>query len=158
MVLLWPGLILAVLTLVFGLYALVDGAVALVPALRSANRGARRWLPLAEGTVGVVAGAVSLFWPDLTASGFLYVLAGWAVVTGILRMLTAIVLRREIEDGQPMILGGALSVLFGVILGAALTALSEADLPSLARLVGILAVVAGLAMISFALRLRNRRG
>ena len=59
-VLFWPNLVLAVLSLFFGIYALVDGGVALVPALRSSDRGARRWLPMTEGTVGVVAGLVAL--------------------------------------------------------------------------------------------------
>jgi uncharacterized membrane protein HdeD (DUF308 family) len=48
-----PSLILAVLSLLFGVYALVDGGIVVVPALRTSDRGARRWLPLAEGTVGV---------------------------------------------------------------------------------------------------------
>jgi uncharacterized membrane protein HdeD (DUF308 family) len=78
----WPGLILAVLSLLFGIYALVDGGVVLVPALRSSDRGARRWLPLAEGTVGVIAGLVAQLWPGLTSSGLLYVIVGWALVTG----------------------------------------------------------------------------
>jgi uncharacterized membrane protein HdeD (DUF308 family) len=156
-VMLWPGLILTVLALLFGIYALVDGVVALVPALMASHRGVRKWLPLTEGAVGVVAGVVALLWPGMTMSGLLYVIVGWAVVTGTLKILTAIVLRREIEDGRPMVLGGALSVLFGVIFGTVLAALSDADLPSLARLVGVLAVVVGLAMITFALRLRDRR-
>src|SRR5215213_657167 len=67
-VLFWPGIILAVLTLLFGIYALVDGGVVLLPALRSSDRGARRWLPVAEGTVGIVAGLVALLWPGLSAS------------------------------------------------------------------------------------------
>src|SRR5918995_580426 len=65
-VLFWPGVILAVLTLLFGIYALVDGGVVLVPALRSPERSARRWLPLAEGAVGVIAGLLALLWPGLT--------------------------------------------------------------------------------------------
>jgi uncharacterized membrane protein HdeD (DUF308 family) len=156
-ILLWPGLILTVLTVLFGVYALVDGAVAFVPALRTPDRGPRKWLPLTEGAVGVIAGVVALLWPGMTVSGLLYVIVGWAVVTGILKILTAIVVRREIEAGRPMVVAGALSVLFGVILGVVLWALPDADLPSLARLVGILAVVVGLAMITFALRLRDRR-
>src|ERR671913_2285545 len=59
-VLFWPGLVFAVLALLFGLYAVVDGAITFVPALRSSDRGARRWLPLAEGAVGVIAGLVAL--------------------------------------------------------------------------------------------------
>src|SRR5215204_4808648 len=65
-VLLWPGLVLAVLALLFGIYAVVDGAITFVPALRSSERGARRWLPLAEGAMGIIAGLIALLWPGLT--------------------------------------------------------------------------------------------
>jgi uncharacterized membrane protein HdeD (DUF308 family) len=152
-VLLWPGLILAVLSLFFGIYALVDGGVELVPALRSSDRGALKWLPLAEGTVGVIAGLVALLWPGMTTSGLLYVIVVWAVVTGILKILTAIVLRSEVENGWLLAGGGALSVLFGVILAA----LVGSDVPSLAPFIGVFAVVVGLALIVFSFRIRDRR-
>ena len=152
-VLFWPGLILAVLSLFFGIYALVDGGVVLVPALRSSDRGARRWLPLAEGTVGVIAGLVALLWPGLTSSGLLYVIVGWALVTGILKILTATVLRSEVENVWLLAGGGALSVLFGVILAA----LVGSELPSLAPFIGVFAVVVGLALIVFAFRIRDRQ-
>lgn len=154
-ILLLPGLVRAALGLLFGLYALVDGALTLVTALLSPDRGARRWLPLAEGTTGVLAGLVALLWPGLTATGLLYVVAAWAVITGVVKMLTVAVMRREIEEGRPMLLGGALSVLFGVALGTLLTILPGDGLPSLARMAGALVAVVGLAMISFALRVRR---
>jgi uncharacterized membrane protein HdeD (DUF308 family) len=59
-VLFWPGLVLTVLSILFGIYAAVDGAITLVPALRSPDRGTRRTLPLAEGAVGTIAGLVAL--------------------------------------------------------------------------------------------------
>jgi uncharacterized membrane protein HdeD (DUF308 family) len=152
-VLLWPGLILAVLSLFFGIYALVDGGLVLVPALRTSDRGARKWLPLAEGTVGVIAGLVALLWPGMTTSGLLYVIVGWAVATGILKILTAIMLRSEVENGWLLAGGGALSVLFGLILAA----LVGSDLPFLAPFIGVFAVVVGLALIVFAFRIRDRR-
>jgi len=151
-VLFWPGLVLAVLTLLFGIYALVDGGVVLVPALRSSEQGARRWLPLAEGTVGVIAGLLALLWPGMTASGLLYVIVGWALLTGILKTLTAIMLRSEVENGWLLAGSGALSVLFGVILAA----LAGSDLPSLAPFIGVFALVVGLALIVFAFRTRDR--
>jgi uncharacterized membrane protein HdeD (DUF308 family) len=152
-VLFWPGLVLAVLTLLFGIYALVDGGVVLVPALRSSEQGARRWLPLAEGTVGVIAGLLALLWPGMTASGLLYVIVGWALLTGILKTLTAIMLRSEVENGWLLAGSGALSVLFGVILAA----LAGSDLPSLAPFIGVFALVVGLALIVFAFRTRDRQ-
>src|SRR5919106_6694243 len=80
-VLFWPGLVLAVLSLLFGLYAVVDGAITFVPALRSSDQSTRRWLPLTEGAVGIIAGLVALLWPGLSIDGLLYVIAAWALVT-----------------------------------------------------------------------------
>jgi uncharacterized membrane protein HdeD (DUF308 family) len=152
-VLFWPGAILAVLTLLFGVYALVDGGVVLAPALRTSDQGTRRWLPLAEGAAGVIAGLVALFWPAMTASGLLYIIAGWAVATGILKVATTIVLRSEVANGWLLAGSGALSVLFGAILAA----LAGSDLPSLAPFIGVFAMVVGLALIVLAFRTRDRQ-
>ena len=89
-VLFWPGLVLAVLALLFGLYAVVDGTITFWPALRSSDQSTRRWLPLAEGAVGIIAGLIALLWPGLSIDGLVNVIVGWAVVTGTLKILTAI--------------------------------------------------------------------
>ena len=153
LILLWPGLVLGVLALLFGIYAVADGATVLVPALRTPDRGVRRWVPLTEGVVGVIAGLVAVVWTGLTVSGLLYVIAAWALLTGILKILTAIVLRSEVENWWLLAGGGALSVLFGVILAA----LVDSDLPSLAPFIGVFAIVVGLALIVFAFRIRDRQ-
>ena len=152
-VLFWPGLVLTVLALLFGIYAAVDGVITFVPALRSQERGARRTLPLAEGAVGIVAGLVAILWPGLTTSGLVYVIAGWALLTGVLKILTAILLRAEVENGWLLAGSGALSALFGVLL----IVLAGSDVPFLAPFIGVFAVVVGLALIVFAFRLRERR-
>ena len=152
-VLFWPGLVFAILAFLFGIYAALDGAITLVPALRSQERGARRTLPLAEGAVGIIAGLVAILWPGLTTNGLVYVIAGWAVVSGVLKIITAILLRTEVQNGWLLAGSGLLSVLFGVVLAA----IARPDVPYLAPLVGGFAVVVGLALIVFAFRLRERR-
>jgi uncharacterized membrane protein HdeD (DUF308 family) len=151
-VLFWPGLVLTALAVLFGIYALVDGAITFVPALRSPDRGPPRSLPLVEGVVGIVAGLVALLWPGLSASGLVYVIAGWAVATGVLKILSAIVLRAEVENGWLLAGSGALSVLFGTVL----VILAGSDVPFLAPFIGAFAVVVGLALVVFAFRLRER--
>jgi uncharacterized membrane protein HdeD (DUF308 family) len=99
-----------------------------VPELRTSHRGARRWLPLAEGAVGVVAGLVALLLPAMTQRGLLYIIVVWAVATGTLKIINAIVLRGEVENAWLLVGSGALSVLLGVILAA----LAGPDLPALA--------------------------
>jgi uncharacterized membrane protein HdeD (DUF308 family) len=152
-VLFWPGLVLTVLSILFGIYAVVDGAITLVPALRSPDQGTQKTLPLAEGAVGIVAGLVALLWPGLTAIGLVYAIAGWAVVTGVLKVLTAILRRAEVQNVWMLAGSGALSVLFGTLL----VVLARSDMPFLAPFVGGFAVVVGLALIVFAFRLRERR-
>jgi uncharacterized membrane protein HdeD (DUF308 family) len=152
-VLFWPGLVFAVLAVLFGIYAVVDGAITFVPALRSSEQGARRWLPLAEGAVGVIAGLVALLLSGMAGNGLIYVIVVWAVVTGVLKILTAILLRAEVENGWLLAGSGALSVLFGILLAV----LAGSDVPFLIPLIGAFAVVVGLALIVFAFRLRERR-
>ena len=152
-VLFWPGLVLTALSILFGLYAVVDGAITFVPALRSPDHGTRRTLPLAEGAVGIIAGLVALLWPGLTAIGLVDVIAAWAVATGVLKMLTAILLRAEVQSGWMLAGSGALSALFGILL----VAVARSDMPFLAPFIGGFAVVVGLALIVFAFRLRERR-
>ena len=152
-VLFWPGLVLTVLAFLFGIYAAIDGAITFVPALRSPDRGAQRSLPLAEGAVGIVSGLVALLWPGLTPSGLVYVIAGWAVATGALKILAGVLLRAEGENGWLLAGSGALSLLLGTIL----VALAGSDVALLAPLIGAFAVVVGLALVAFAFRLRERR-
>jgi uncharacterized membrane protein HdeD (DUF308 family) len=97
-VLFWPGLVLTVLAVLFGIYAVVDGAITFVPVLRSSERGARRWLPLTEGAVGIIAGLVALLLSGMTGNGLIYIIVGWAVATGVLKIFTAILLRAEVQN------------------------------------------------------------
>jgi uncharacterized membrane protein HdeD (DUF308 family) len=92
----WPGLTLFVLIVFFGAYTVVDGVFAIVAGIRA--EGGRRWLLLAEGALGVLAGLIAFFYPGITALILLYVIAAWAIFTGILRVVLAISLRREIEN------------------------------------------------------------
>ena len=137
----WPGLTLFVLLVCFGVYALVDGLLAIVAGIRAS--GGRRWLLLAEGALGLLAGLVVLFWPGTTALVLVYVISAWAIFTGLLKVLMAVAFRREIENGWLMILGGLLSVLFGIILGA----MPGAGLVTLVWLVGIYALILGVALV-----------
>lgn len=147
----WPGITLYVLVIFFGAYVLVDGVFAIAAGIRGS--GGRGWLLLAEGVLGVLAGLVALFWPGISALVLLYVIAAWAIFTGILKVVMAISLRREIENEWLMILSGVLSVVFGVVLAA----LPGVGLLSLVWLVGIYALIFGVALIVLGFRVRGHR-
>jgi uncharacterized membrane protein HdeD (DUF308 family) len=148
----WPGITLFVLVIFFGAYMLVDGIFAIVAAVRAAGAEARWWLMLLEGILGVVAGLVTFFWPGLTALALLYLIAAWAIVTGIMEIAAAIRLRQEIVGEWALVLGGALSVLFGVLL---VVIPARAGLLSLTWLIGAYAVAFGVLLVILAFRVRN---
>jgi uncharacterized membrane protein HdeD (DUF308 family) len=148
----WPGITLFVLVLFFGAYMLVDGIFAIVAAVRAAGEEDRWWLLLIQGILGVLAGLVAIFWPGLTALALLYFIAAWAIVTGIMEIVAAIRLRREIEGEWALALSGALSVLFGVLL---VVLPAPAGLLSLVWLIGAYAVATGVLLLILAFRVRS---
>lgn len=151
--LLRPDIALEALILLFGAYALVDGVFAIVGVFGGTRGGTPRWLLLIEGIAGVLAGLIAFVLPGLTAVVFLYLIAAWAVITGISELATAIRLRQEIRGEWALIIGGALSVLFGVILAVIGPV---AGLLSLIWLIGIYAVAFGILMLVTAFQVRGR--
>ena len=146
-----PTLTLASTIIFFGAYALVDGVFNTVGALFSVGKYEGWWVSLLGGLVSIVAGTAVMTWPGLTALSVLWLIALWAVATGILQIFAAFQLRRDIDGEWFMGLGGALSVLFGVLL----VVWPSTGIVTLLGLVGIYAVVFGVVMVVLSFRVRG---
>jgi uncharacterized membrane protein HdeD (DUF308 family) len=96
---------------------------------------------------------LTFIWPDITTHVLLYLVAVWAVVTGVFEILAAIQLRRLITGEWALILSGLLSVVFGVLLFA----YPAAGIVTLVWLVGVYAIAFGIMLIILAFRLRSLR-
>ena len=144
----WPQITLAVLVLLFGAYALVDGIFSLVHAFGSGTEF--RGLFVVEGLAGIAAGTVALVWPQITAVALVYLIAAWAVVTGILEIVAAIQLRKAIDNEWLLGLGGLASVVFGVILALQ----PGAGALAMVWVIGAYAIVSGVLLIALGFRLR----
>jgi len=84
-----PVITLLVLVYLFGGYALVGGIVAAALALRYTKE--QGWaLLLVEGLLGILAGIVAFVWPGITAFALLFLIAAWAIVTGIMQIVGAL--------------------------------------------------------------------
>ena len=148
----WPGLTLTVLVILFGAYALVDGIFAIIAFFRSDGfQGGRRWPLLFEGIAGIIAGILVLAWPGLSALVLLFVIAGWSIVTGIFEITAAIALRHDIENEWLLGLGGLASVIFGILIAI----FPGEGALALAWIIGIYAIVFGILFIALAFRLRS---
>lgn len=153
MALVWPGLTLATLILLFGAYALVDGVFALVHGISSYGERERWWVLVLEGLAGIAIGIVTFLWPDLTALTLLTIIGVWAFITGIMEIVAAIQLRKVIEGEWMMILSGLASVVFGVLV----ILFPGAGALGLTWLIGVYALVFGALFIILAFRLRGMK-
>ena len=147
-----PGVTLAVLVLLFGAYALVDGVFNVIAALSGRSGEQSWWWLLIEGLVSVAAGLVTFFMPGLTALTLVYVIAAWAIITGVLEIVAAVRLRKVISNEWWLVLSGVLSIVFGGVIAA----YPGAGALALVFWIGAYAVVFGVFLVALAFRLRRR--
>lgn len=148
-----PALTVTTLVILFGAFALVDGVFALF-ALIFGKRRSQLVVQLVEALISILAGLVALAMPGLTALAFLFVIAAWAVLSGIFQVVMAVRLRKEIDNEWLLALGGVLSVILGIVFFAR----PGVGVLSLAWLLGVYAVVFGIVLVALGFRLRGLRG
>ena len=148
----WPGLTLLALTLMWGIYAIADGILALWAAIASkGGEMAPRWWLAIVGIAGVIAGLLTFVWPGMTALILLIFIASWAIVIGVFQIWGAIRLRKEIEGEWLLGLSGVLWVAFGVIMFAQ----PGAGALALIWWIGSFAILAGCVYIALAFQLKK---
>ena len=140
-----PGLTLQALVLLFGIYAVADGVAAVW-----FGAVARAWWLLVLGVVAIGVGVSTFMRPDITAVALLYLIAALAVARGVLEIITAIELRKLLNNEWLLVLSGVLSIAFGALLAANL----EAGALAVVLIIGAYAVAIGVLMVALALRLR----
>jgi uncharacterized membrane protein HdeD (DUF308 family) len=147
----WPGLTLTALVFLFAGYALVDGVVSIAGAMRAAAAHERWGSLLIEGIVGIAAAVITALWPAITALGLVYVIAAWAIVTGITEIAAAVRLRKYISGEWLLALSGIASVVFGVLVAV----VPVAGALVIAIWFGAYALVFGAILMALGFRLRT---
>jgi uncharacterized membrane protein HdeD (DUF308 family) len=150
--LLWPGLAIEVLVLLFAAWALVDGAFTVITGIRTRDTDRSWWLEILQGVVGVAAGIIAIVLPlEVVTTALVLVIAAWAVLTGVIEIVLAIRLRRVIRGELWMALAGVASILFAVVL----VLFPAAGALSLVWLIGAFAIAFGIFAIGLGWRLRG---
>lgn len=112
----WPGITLAVLVILYGAYALVDGVSAIGFGIANHKTQHSWWEMILIGVLGIIAGLIALIWPGLTVIALLTLLGVWAIFRGIIEIVAAVRLRKLIAHEWLLAIGGILSIAFGVII------------------------------------------
>jgi uncharacterized membrane protein HdeD (DUF308 family) len=147
----WPGVTLSALVLLFGAYAIVDGIAAVIVGIKDYGERERWWATLLGGLVSLAAGVVTFMMPGLTALTLLTLIAIWAVMRGVLEIVAAIRLRKEIRGEWLMALAGALSIAFGLYM----IAFPGAGAIAVVWWIGAYAIAIGLMLVVLGFRARG---
>lgn len=147
----WPGITLEVLVVFFGAYALIDGVLSLVGAVKASSSHERWGALLFEGIAGLFAGLATLFWPAITLLTLTVMIGAWAIVTGVFELIAAWRLRKHIAGEWMLALTGVASVIFGLLMWTA----PLAGALVVALWVGAYALVFGVLMVALGFRLRS---
>jgi uncharacterized membrane protein HdeD (DUF308 family) len=100
---------------------------------------------------GIVASAVAILWPGITAFALVIVIAAWALLTGAFEIAAAIRLRKVIAGEWLLALSGVASIIFGFLM----IAFPLAGALAIAYMVGIYALVFGVLLMALGFRLRS---
>jgi uncharacterized membrane protein HdeD (DUF308 family) len=150
--LVWPNLTFVALLALFGAFAFVEGAFTLGAGLNLLTERQTNWVAyVIGGLAGIAIGAVTFLYPGFTALTLVYVIAFWAIITGIFEFVAAIELAGEVQGDWTIGLAGILSVAFG-----ALVALyPRSGVLSIIWLIGFYAILAGITRLTLAYRLNR---
>jgi uncharacterized membrane protein HdeD (DUF308 family) len=145
-----PGVTLISLVYLFGAYAIIHGIVMLA-SLAEPHSMTPRWVRIAQGVLGLGIGLLTFVWPGVTMLTLLVLVAVWAIVDGIMRVVSAIELHKVIEHEWLLALSGVLSMLFGaaILIWPILGALA------LVTAIGIYAIINSALLLWQSIRLRN---
>jgi uncharacterized membrane protein HdeD (DUF308 family) len=148
--LVWPELTLWALVVLWGAYVLADGVIALVAAFAGNVPQGRGWLVF-HGLVGIAVGIVTFVWPAITGLVLLWMVAAWALVIGVMALVNAVRMRREIEHEWALAAAGVLAIALAAVLvfrpGAGALAVTWA--------IGWFAVVMGVLLLVLAWEVRR---
>ena len=111
-----PAISLGTLVLLFGAYSMADGIFATWTAIAGRSGHGYWWVLLLEGLLGIAVGILTFAAPGITALALLFYIAIWAIATGVLEIVAAVRLRKELKDEWMLILAGLASVVFGFLL------------------------------------------
>ncbi len=149
----WPELTVTTLTILFGAWLFVDGIFEIISAFANRDRVNSVWPLVLSGVINIIVGLIVLFWPGLGAIALMYMIAIWAILTGLLAIVAAIELRKRIENEWAIGLTGVLSIIFGV-----LVMIFPGDgAVALVWVIGIWAIVIGIGLIAAGFRLKSWR-
>ena len=112
----WPGLTLAIFIYAYAFYLLINGLVGFFHSFSSRKTNSAWWVYLLDAILSIIIGLAILFWPGITALVVVYIVAAWAMIAGILKVLLMFASGQDFADRLFSLILGIILVVFSVFL------------------------------------------
>jgi len=146
----WPGVTVLALVILFAVYAFIDAGLEAMQAFSSGTAGPV-FGHLFLGLIDLAAGVIALVWPGPTAFVLVLIVGVWAFVGGFFEIFAAFQSGETAGTRAMFILGGLVSIAFGVVLFAR----PGIGAVTLALLFGLFALIYGISQIVIGVELRR---
>ena len=146
----WPSVTVLALVILFAVYAFVAAGLQAAQAFSSRSAGPVLG-HLLLGLVDLAAGVIALAWPGPTALVLVLIVGVWAVIAGLTEFFAAFGSGKQAGTRAMLILGGLITVAFGVVLCAR----PGIGAVTLALLFGLFNLIAGIWMLVQGTELRR---
>jgi len=146
----WPGVTIYALVILFAVYAFIDAGLQAMRAFSSRSAGPV-FGHLLLGLVDLAAGVIALVWPGPTALVLVLIVGIWAIIGGGVELFAAFQSGEAAGTRALFILGGLVSIAFGVVLFAR----PNVGAVTLALLFGLFSLIYGVSQIVMGVELRR---
>lgn len=148
-VLVWPSVTAYILTLAFAIFVLAEGGVLVLATLRHRHESELWPLYIILGLLGLTAGIYLLANPRISGLTLMFIIGAYAVARGIVDIMLGVMLRHDIQGEWLLIIGGLISLVFGLFVFAKPASGALAIL----WLIAIFAIITGLVLLGVAFAL-----
>lgn len=145
----YPGVTLAVVVTIFGIYALIDGLLGLWGVFSGGEN--RSMTGMVTALAGIAAGLFCLIWRDQAVVYVVLLIGLWYVAAGLLQLVGSLVLRNDVDNAGMLALGGAV----GAALGLLIMFYPKDATTAVLWIIASTAVVVGLILLFFGWKLRG---
>ncbi len=146
----WTHIAILFLIYLLGAYFLIDGIMGVILAFQERPVYSRWWLILIGGIIGIILAFAVFFWPGGAALVLTYLIAAWAVITGIIAIIAAFFVSTGFGREWSLVVGGALSVILGIIVFF----IPVTAILAFVWLLGVFAIIYGIVLLVRAFQFR----
>lgn len=154
-----PVTTVVAMTIIFGAYSIVDGAISLISGINRLTKDKRWGALVLNGVVGILFGLTVLIMPQLASLSiavfFGTMTALWSIATGLGQINAGLRLRREISHEGLLAINGTVSTILGILILVLVWVKPLISLITLGWLIGANFIASGIILSLLAFKLHN---